>query len=220
MAEVATGQPLTFTATVEVRPEIELRNYKDFSLPEPSRSRRPPTRSTTRDRRRCACAHAEWSARRRPAGDRRPGEDRAQPIRRPSSAATAAEVAPSQTVDIEVGSPQIWEEISLAVTGLASARARASPQRDAAPAASPAKPADLGAAAGAAPSRCGERTFEVRLVELSRADPAGARRRLRHAPRQVRERRRARGPTSRAGSSACQARRRPAPARDARCSTS
>src|SRR3954453_22242107 len=30
------GEPLTFTATVETRPHIELRNIKDFDLPNPS----------------------------------------------------------------------------------------------------------------------------------------------------------------------------------------
>jgi len=29
------GAPLTFTATVETRPQIDLRNIKDFDLPEP-----------------------------------------------------------------------------------------------------------------------------------------------------------------------------------------
>ena len=30
------GEPLTFSATVDVRPEIELRNYQDFALPAPA----------------------------------------------------------------------------------------------------------------------------------------------------------------------------------------
>jgi trigger factor len=104
------GAPLTFVASVDVRPEIELRNYRDFALPEPTTE---PTPAEIADalqglRR----AHAEHVPVERPAaaGDRVRVELVEQGV----------EGAAPQEAEIEVGSPQIWEELSLAVTGLAA----------------------------------------------------------------------------------------------------
>ena len=109
--ELSPGGSLTFAATVEVRPEIDLRNLRDFDLPQVDAE---PTReeldSALEDLRR---ARADWSPVERPAarGDRVEGE----------VAALAAEgeerEARGRPVRFEVGDPRVWEELSLAATG-------------------------------------------------------------------------------------------------------
>ena len=166
--EVAAGKPLTFTATVEVRPEIELRNYRDFHLPT------PPTEPTADEIRRTLDdvrrAHAQWLPVERPAatGDRA----KIQIIETTTvDPATASEVA-VQEMEIEVGTPQIWEELSLAVTGLQVGQGSKFVRREAiAPAVGEASQllgAD-GKPLGAPEPRAVERSFDVKLVELSEA---------------------------------------------------
>jgi len=106
--EILAGAPLVFTAVVEVRPEIELRNTSDFSLPEPETE---PTESEieeflTQLRR----SHAEWEPVDRPAatGDRVKVE----------VTETSSEGAEPQPAEFELGAPGVWEELNLAVTGL------------------------------------------------------------------------------------------------------
>ncbi len=104
------GEALTFTATVDVRPEIELRNYQDFALPDPPVE---PTAAEVAeaiaDLRR---SHAAWETVERAAavGDRVRVE--------------IAEVGPegpgeARAAELEVGGPRYWEELSATVTGLA-----------------------------------------------------------------------------------------------------
>ncbi len=205
MAPVQTGAGMTFLARVEVRPEIELRNYKDFSLPD------PPVEATadevkTRDRR-PAPAPRRVEERRATGGDRRPRQDRAQAGDRPRRAAAAAGgeiVAEAQTVDIEVGSQQIWEEISLAVAGPdASGRAPASRARSPRAPREEREEGDLRPDAPAEPP--GRADLRGPPCRAHRADSAGPRRRFRRASRQVRDRGRARS-RHRAPDRACQAR--------------
>lgn len=106
--ELVAGAPLVFTAVVEVRPEIELRNISDFSLPE---AETEPTEAEVEEfllqlRR----SHAEWEPVDRPAaaGDRVKVEVRE----------TTAEEAEPQPAEFELGAPGVWEELTLAVTGL------------------------------------------------------------------------------------------------------
>lgn len=107
---------LTFVATVEVRPEISLRNLTDFALPpvegEPSRDE---VTKALDDLRR---AQAKLVAVERPAtrGDFVEGvlaelSAEGQPLE--------AEPRPAR---FEVGHPQVWEELSLAVTGVGAGR--------------------------------------------------------------------------------------------------
>jgi len=104
------GAPLVFTAVVEVKPEIELRNYKDFALPaidvEPSRDE---VERAISDLRR---SHAEWPVVERAAavGDRVKARVTEE----------GGETAEPQESEFEVGSPRVWEEVSAAVTGLAA----------------------------------------------------------------------------------------------------
>lgn len=137
------GEPLTFTATVEVRPAVRLGDLEgadDFELPD------PPVEPTEEeidaaldDLRRQA---ADWVAADRPAarGDRvratiteltaKAGGEAAPA---PEAAGTedaeagAPEAQPTpeshpdpQEIRVEIGDPQVWEELSLSLTGLAA----------------------------------------------------------------------------------------------------
>jgi len=105
------GAPLVFTAVVEVRPEIELRNYRDFALPEPAVE--PAAEEVTRALEDLRRSHAEWAAVDRPAavGDR---------VKVDVQELDAHPPAEPQSAEIELGSPRVWEELNLAVTGLAA----------------------------------------------------------------------------------------------------
>lgn len=109
---VKEGEPLTFTAIVEVRPEFELRNYRDFSLPEPEiEPAAEEIASTIEELRR---SHAEWTPAERPAA----AGDRAK-VEVVELTAEEGE-ANAQTAEIELGSARVWPELNLAVTGLAA----------------------------------------------------------------------------------------------------
>jgi trigger factor len=110
--ELKSGEPLLFVATVEVRPPIELGDIENFDLP-------PTDTEPTAAEIEAALANlqtrvAEWVEVARPVarGDRVAVEtvelsaDQGEPLGQP------------QNVDVEIGSPQVWEELSLALTGL------------------------------------------------------------------------------------------------------
>ena len=137
---LAEGEPLTFSATVEVRPAIrlgaaEIEGADEFELPD------PPVEATDQEvadaiddlRRRVA----DWVPADRPAarGDRVratiteivPEGSAEQPAEQPGEAAEAqaAEPAPPtagqpQEAVVEIGDPRVWEELALALTGLAA----------------------------------------------------------------------------------------------------
>jgi len=100
------GESMTFTATVETRPEISLGNYKDVPLPDPStEATGEEVDKQLEDLRRRA---GEWKKVERPAGrgDRVVAE------------IVEGEAEPQKT-SFEVGEERVWEELSLAATGLA-----------------------------------------------------------------------------------------------------
>ncbi len=107
--EMTPGEPLTFLASVEVRPEIELGEIGPFDLPDPEIE---PTaedmKKALEDMRR---AVAEWVEVERPAAQGDLITGRLQDL---LEADTETE---SQQVSFEVGDPQVWEELSLEVTG-------------------------------------------------------------------------------------------------------
>ena len=162
MAKVETGTGMTFLARVEVRPEIELRNYKDFSLPDPPiAATAEEVKSAIADLR---LRHAEWKSAARPAAT----GDRAKIELKPVATEDAAGgevVAEPQTVDIEVGSPQIWEEISLAVAGLSVGQGSRFTRKEPRAPREALEAGDLRPDAPEEPQP--ERTFEVRLLELT-----------------------------------------------------
>jgi len=108
------GAPLTFTALVETRPQIELRNVKDFELPDPSVE--PGTMEIDDKVDDLRKQLADWV-----------------PVERPAArgdlvAAEITELTPglhgeegkTETAQIEVGDERVWEELSLALSGLAA----------------------------------------------------------------------------------------------------
>ncbi len=104
------GEPLVFTARVEVRPEISLGDITEFDLPD------PPAEPTDED------VDAALEELRRRAGDWKPVERSAGQgdlvtvaIR---EVGEEGEEGEPDTLDLEVGSPQVWEELSVAVSGL------------------------------------------------------------------------------------------------------
>ena len=126
---LADGEPLTFVATVEVRPPITLGDLDGFELPDPALEPTAEEIAEALDelRRRVA----DWRDAERPAarGDRVTVEIVEIGAGRPAEAAEAggaeadgegeaAAGGEPQTVTLEVGDPGVWEEMSLAVTGL------------------------------------------------------------------------------------------------------
>jgi len=103
------GPALGFTAVVEVRPAIELRNYKDFALPaaadEPTADE---VKALIEQLRR---SHADW----RPTERGAAVGDRVQ-VRVQERGVESPEEPPP--AEIEIGSPRVWEELSVAATGL------------------------------------------------------------------------------------------------------
>lgn len=113
------GEPLTFVATVETRPQIELRNIRDFDLPNPSTD--PGTAEiddAIEDLRRRL---ADWVPVERPAarGDLVTAEITSLTGAHGEAGEEGGE-ARSDTVSVEVGDPQVWEELTLALSGLSA----------------------------------------------------------------------------------------------------
>lgn len=115
------GEPLTFVAVVETRPQIELRNTRDFDLPDPSTE---PGEIEIDDqieelRRRVA----GWIPVERTAAR---GDLVTAELTRltgahgePHGEETAAEAKPD-TINVELGDERVWEELTLALSGLAA----------------------------------------------------------------------------------------------------
>lgn len=123
--DLAPGSPLTFVATVETRPQIELRNIRDFDLPDPPAE---PGQVEVEDaidevRRQ----FADWVPVDRPASraDLAVAEiTEITPVdAAPAAAGEEGEVPAqpeTQTIEVEVGDPRVWEELSIALQGLSA----------------------------------------------------------------------------------------------------
>lgn len=132
---VASGEPLRFVAEVEVRPPVELGELGGFEVPDPPAApSHEEVEEAIEDLRRRA---GEWRDVERPAArgdlaalrirEERPGGEAAEAAEpEPAAAAEGEEAAPEaaaadwQDVEVEVGEPRVWEELSLAVTGLSA----------------------------------------------------------------------------------------------------
>lgn len=115
--ELQPGEPLTFVATVETRPQIDLRNIKDFDLPNPSTD--PGTvevEDTIEELRRQI---SEWVPVERSAGR---GDLVEAEITALSGAHGESEPEAEKTdkISVEVGDPKVWEELTLALSGLSA----------------------------------------------------------------------------------------------------
>lgn len=110
--DLSLGESMTFTATVETRPEIELRGYKDLQLPDlPTDATAEEVDKQLEDLRRRA---GTWSKVERPAG---------RGDRVVAEIAVVGDAGESQKSSFEVGDERVWEELSLAATGLAPGQA-------------------------------------------------------------------------------------------------
>ena len=104
------GVSLSFTATVEVRPRVEIGELDDIELPEPEvEPNEEEVDKAIEDLRRRA---ADWvpAARAAARGDRVRG--------RLVLVGEEEETATEQPVDFEVGDEHVWEELSLAAVGV------------------------------------------------------------------------------------------------------
>jgi trigger factor len=113
VADLQPGEPLTFVATVETRPPIELRNLADFDLPDPSVD--PGTLEIEEAIENLRKQMSRWVPVDRPASR---GDLVALEITTLGSPEHPEER--TDRIQIEVGDPQVWEELSLAVQGLAA----------------------------------------------------------------------------------------------------
>lgn len=109
--ELKHGEPLTFVATVEVRPEVELKEIHDFDLPvietEPQENEVDEALAGLQ------AQVADWVP-----AERAVARGDLVSIESVELDAEEREMGELQTLDVEVGSPQVWEELSLALTGL------------------------------------------------------------------------------------------------------
>jgi trigger factor len=114
--ELQPGLPLTFVATVETRPQIDLRNIKDFDLPNPSTDPGSvEVEDTIEELRRQI---SPWVPVERSAGR----GDLVEAEITALSGAHGEDAAEEKTdkISVEVGDPKVWEELTLALSGLAA----------------------------------------------------------------------------------------------------
>jgi trigger factor len=113
VSDLIPGEPLTFLATVETRPEIALGNTRDFDLPDPEVD--PGTLEIEETIENIRKQMADWVTVDRPAarGDR---------ARLEVTALGSPEHPEEHTdpVQVEIGDPQVWPELSEALRGLST----------------------------------------------------------------------------------------------------
>ena len=106
------GQPLTFVATVETRPQIELRNIRDFDLPDPQVDPgQMEVDDALEDLRKQI---APWVTVERPAAR---GDKVSAEIAEIGEDGTAGNPDP---VQVELGDERVWEELTAALQGLSA----------------------------------------------------------------------------------------------------
>ncbi|HKH47824.1 MAG TPA: trigger factor [Thermoanaerobaculia bacterium] len=108
------GESLTFVAVVETRPQIELRNIRDFDLPNPSTD---PGEMELEDavedlRKRIA----DWKPVERAAAR---GDLVTAELTQLSGAHGDEGEQKTDTINVELGDERVWEELTLALSGLA-----------------------------------------------------------------------------------------------------
>lgn len=114
--DLVAGEPLTFVATVETRPKIELRNLTDFALPDPSTE--PGTADVDDALEDLRTRLGTWVPIERAAarGDRVKGL-----ITRLDGDGAEAKADPTpDPIEVELGDQRVWEEMTLALTGLSA----------------------------------------------------------------------------------------------------
>lgn len=111
------GEPLVFTAHVEVRPEIELGDIETFELPDPATE--PTDEEVEKALEELRERAGDWVPVERAAAHGDLASVAIEEVTEPRDGedAEASESEGPQTVEIEVGSANVWEELSLALTG-------------------------------------------------------------------------------------------------------
>lgn len=115
------GEPFTFTAVVETRPQIELRNIKDFELPDPPLD--PGTVEVDDKLDELRKQIAEWVPVQRSAGRGDLVVAEITELTPPLHASEGEQpgAAPkTETIQVEVGDERVWEELSAALQGLSA----------------------------------------------------------------------------------------------------
>ncbi len=113
VSEIQPGEPLTFTATVETRPEIALRDLDGFNLPDPEVD--PGTMEIEETIDNIRKQISDWVTVDRPASR---GDQVAVDVTTVGSPEHPEERTDS--IQIEVGDPQVWEEMTVAVQGMSA----------------------------------------------------------------------------------------------------
>jgi len=152
VSELTPGEPLTFVATVETRPAIELRNTRDFDLPDPEVD--PGTMEIEETIDNIRKQMAEWVPVDRPAarGDR---------VGLDVTAVGSPEHPEERTdpVQVEVGDAQVWPELSEAVRGMSVGQEETFTRRHEHP------PVEEGGA-----PEVHEQTFRIKVNEIQERD--------------------------------------------------
>ena len=173
------GKPLTFVATVEVRPEIAVSPERQFELPDTEvlagdaevgevidqmRAQIAPWRAVERETVRGD--RAKLRMRELPAGEGEAAEASGEGAGDATSA--GAEASPSapagDEVTIEVGDPRIWDELTVAVTGMRPGQRNNFTRQETPP---PAAGDETPSAPPAAPT---PRRFELELLGVEERD--------------------------------------------------
>ncbi|MBV8203234.1 MAG: trigger factor [Acidobacteria bacterium] len=184
VGDLEPGGPLTFVATVETRPHVELRNVHNFQLPDPEIE--PGELDVDKALDDLRMRFGEWVPVERPAarGDLvnaritelsgAAGVPTAQETATPATPAATADAGgptaaasqeTAQPVEFEVGDQRVWDELSLAVSGLGAGQ-ESEFLREAEAAAEP----DGGAATGARRRRFKVEVTAVKERELPALD--------------------------------------------------
>ena len=153
VSEIQPGEPLTFTATVETRPEIALSDLDGFNLPDPEID--PGTMETEETIENIRKQMSEWVPVDRPAAR---GDLVAVDVTTLGSPEHPEER--TDPIQVEVGDPQVWEEMTLALQGLAAGQETTFERRHEHP------PAEEG---GGAP-QVHEQRFRVKVNEVKERD--------------------------------------------------
>ncbi|HXO40996.1 MAG TPA: trigger factor [Thermoanaerobaculia bacterium] len=183
------GGPLTFVATVETRPKVELGNIHDFQLPDPEIE--PGELDVDKALDDLRIRFGEWVPVERPAarGDLVSTQITELPEKQPdtpenpvTAAAAGAAGSPGsdappgtvgpkvEPVEFEVGDERVWEELSLAVSGLAAGQEAPFTHEGGAAPAAPAGGQAEAAATGGAPRRFKVQVIAVKERELPALD--------------------------------------------------
>jgi trigger factor len=152
VSEIQPGEPLTFTATVETRPEIALRDLDGFNLPDPEVE--PGTLEIEETIENIRKQMSEWVPVDRPASR---GDLVGVDITTLGSPEHPEERTDS--IQVEVGDPQVWEELTLALQGMSAGQETTFERRHEHP------PAEEGGA-----PEVHEQRFRVRINEVKERD--------------------------------------------------